>query len=163
MSEAKAIEILKQALILERQGQSFYRAEAEQAEHESVADIFHTMADEEQKHEQALISEYRHFFKEGHFQHLDVMDENGDLFDHVISEDVQEDIRAASHEAAAISAAIGLEHRTVDLYTRRAANAEDPEEKELYTKLADWERGHVKFLSELNRRILQEAFFDGVE
>ncbi|HDQ15046.1 MAG TPA: hypothetical protein ENN41_09570 [Sediminispirochaeta sp.] len=163
MSDNRAIEILKKALLLEKESQSFYSKEAELAEHESVRNIFNLMAEEEKNHENVLLSEYNQYLKDGNFFHNDDLGEHSEFYDHVLSDDVKDEIRQASHEAEAISAGIGLERRTIELYADRAEATDDPMERELFVKLKNQEKDHLKYLSDLHRRILESRFFDGVE
>ena len=63
---------------------------------------------------------------------------NGDTEDishEILSPQLVKEISAASFEAAAISAAMDFETRAVELYSKRAAEAEDPNEKEMYLSL----------------------------
>lgn len=50
MTEDKSLDILKQAILLEKRGKSFYQSSAEQAENQAVKDFFEAMADEETHH-----------------------------------------------------------------------------------------------------------------
>ncbi|MFP4180138.1 MAG: ferritin-like domain-containing protein [Spirochaetaceae bacterium] len=163
MDTAKAVEIIEKAIELEREGHHFYSAEAEKSEHESVRKIFLDIAEEEKKHEKILRTEYNYLSQSGLFRHIEDLDQHSEFRDYVLSDDLIQEIDAAGHEASAISSAIGLERRTIEFYTQRAADTDDPQERELYENLAEWEEDHVKYLSELNRRILQEKFFDGAE
>lgn len=163
MDTAKAVEIIEKAIELEREGHHFYSTEAEKSEHESVRRIFLNMASEEKKHENTLLAEYSYLSESGLFRHTEELDQHSEFRDLVLSDDMIQEISATSHEASAISSAIELERRTIEFYTQRAADTEDPQERELYESLAEWEEEHMKYLSELNRRILQEKFFDGVE
>ena len=163
MSENDVLEILKKAIIFERQGQRFYESIAEQTNNEAVKKIFTTMASEESGHEKTLLDQYRKFADKGAMQldqELDVPDE---FSEKVLTEEVRSEIDGAGYEAAAISAAMGLEQKTVDLYSSREKEASDSEEKRLYRDLAAWETTHLQFLSNLHREILQNTFFDGVD
>ncbi len=163
MDKKRVVEILQEAIILERQSKHFYEHEAYEAEHESVRKIFKIIAEEEKKHEHTLLDEYKHFIEEGNLHHLDSLKEHSELFSHVVSEDIKEEIKSASHESAALSAALGIERNAYELYSQRSKVSDYQLEKELYEKLAVWEQDHIKFLTELNRKIIQSAFFDGVE
>ncbi len=114
-------------------------------------------------HEQSLLEEYKHFIEDGNFHHLDSLKEHSEFLSHVISEDIKEEIKSASHESAALSAALGIERNAYELYSQRALESDYQLEKELYEKLAVWEQDHIKFLTKLNRKIIESAFFDGVE
>jgi rubrerythrin len=114
-------------------------------------------------HENSLISEYSHFVEDGSLHNVEDLEEHSELFDHIVSDDVKEIIQTASRESSAISAALGMERNTKDLYMRRAEESDYQKEKELYEYLAHFEQDHIKYLSDLNRKIIQSAFFDGVE
>ena len=49
MEENNTLEILKQAILLERRGKAFYQKVAEQTENKTIRDVFEMMAEEEQK------------------------------------------------------------------------------------------------------------------
>ncbi|MCK7507656.1 MAG: hypothetical protein MZV70_28840 [Desulfobacterales bacterium] len=55
---------------------------------------------------------------------------------------------AADFEAAAVAAAMSMEKNAIEIYSRRAAEAQDPDEKALYDWLAKWETAHLDFLAE---------------
>src|SRR4030042_1706334 len=103
MTDNAAIEVLKMALLLERQGMAFYEP---------------------------------------------------------VGGETPSQIGAASFEAAAISAAIDMENKAVALYSQRAGQAADPAERDLYQWLADWERGHQRFLARINQELLEEIWQD---
>ena len=78
----------------------------------------------------------------------------------VLTDAMKKEIGAASFEAAAISAAMDFEARAVKVYTDRAAEATDPNEKELYQMLADWEKSHQRFLHEINEELKADIWND---
>jgi rubrerythrin len=53
-----------------------------------------------------------------------------------------------------------MEQRAIDIYGSRAESAEDPQEKALYRWLADWERSHLKLLSDLDRELTESIWYD---
>jgi rubrerythrin len=55
MSEDRTVEILKNAILLEKRGKAFYHKVAEQASGKAVKAFFEMMADEEVKHVKILI------------------------------------------------------------------------------------------------------------
>jgi rubrerythrin len=69
-------------------------------------------------------------------------------------------VTAASFEAAAISAAIDFETRAVEVYSNRAESATDQNEKEAYQMLADWEKGHHKWLYMINEDLKERIWYD---
>ena len=63
-------------------------------------------------------------------------------------------------EAAAISAAIDFENRAIEVYTNRAKEATDSNEKEMYQMLADWEKTHHRLLYNLNEDLKEQIWND---
>jgi len=72
---------------------------------------------------------------------------------------MRKEISAASFEAAAITAAMDFEKRAVKLYKDRSIEAIDPNEKEIYKMLYQWEMEHEKMLHELSED-LKEAIWN---
>lgn len=67
MEENTTLEILKQAILLERRGKAFYQKIAENTENEAIRDVFETMAAEEQKHITTLSEQFKSYCKEKKF------------------------------------------------------------------------------------------------
>ena len=161
MGKKDTIEILKNAILLERRGRAFYAKIAEETENKKIREVFEMMADEEQKHMKVLGEQYTAFcktekFVPGRFDGS----EASDISSEVLTEAVKGKISAAGFEAAAISAAISMEERAVQLYSESAAAADDPEAKALYEWLAQWERSHLKFLVDLDKALIESIWFD---
>ncbi len=160
MAENTVVEILKKAVLLEQQGMIFYGQVAGQTKSESVRNIFSIMAEEEEKHMESLTAQYRHYEKEGKFSPDQPLGTPNEFSDEVLSEKIKGEINAASYEAASISAAVAMEKEAVELYSRRAEEAEDSEEKKLYKELAAWEKTHVAFLSRIYSDLLEDSWYD---
>ncbi|HNX76734.1 MAG TPA: ferritin family protein [Candidatus Rifleibacterium sp.] len=162
MSVERSLDIIKQALLLEKRGKSFYSKVAEHTEHASVRDFFETMAEEEQGHIHALLKQYKAMKENGRFA-AGSFDESADIraaADQVINQDIISKINGADYESAAISAAISMEERAVKVYSERAESAIDPEEKKLYTWLSRWERAHLHQLLEIDRIVSERIWAD---
>ena len=156
-----SLDVLKEAILLERRGRAFYLQAAAQSQHQSVREFFETMAAEEERHMQVLEEQYKKFSASQSFATLESMDaDRQPLHDIVLSKEAKQNIEAADFEAAAISAAMLLEERAVRLYGAHAASAEDPNEKALYAWLARWEQGHLSFLNDLDRDIRAAVWND---
>ncbi len=161
MENTKALEILKTAILLEKRGKAFYEKMAEQTESPEARKIFTTMAEEEKAHVEFLSLQFAHYVKEGKFAKPDTSNgDTEDIIDEVLNAKLVKEISAASFEAAAISAAMDFETRAVELYSRRAEEAEDINEKEMYKWLADWESGHHKILHNLNEALKESIWYD---
>jgi rubrerythrin len=161
MAQEQSLDILKEAILLERRGRSFYLQAAAQSTNTDVQAFFELMANEEKRHVQILGEQFTKYIHDGQFATLQPGSADGQpLADMVLSDEVKGKIAAADFEAAAISAAVAMEERAVQLYSRQADAAQDPNEKALYKWLADWEQGHLSFLADLDREIKQRIWND---
>ncbi len=161
MDENKTTEILKNAILLEKRGHAFYSKVAEQAEDQAVKEFFQMMADEESKHIQILSDQFKAFQAQNKFGPADYREEQGsEIPSKILTDDVKQAISAAAFEAAAISAAMSMEKNAIRLYADRAKTAEDPKEAALYGWLAKWETTHLDFLSEIDRELTEQIWYD---
>ena len=162
MESNKVTDILKQAIIMENRGKSLYAKVAEQTQSEDVRKIFDLMAKEEQLHIEFLSKQYVHYQKTGQFETLSFEKSAGEdtIANMIFTEKVKKDISGAGFEAAAISAAIDMESKSIEVYAARAEEATDPNEKELYDWLANWEKGHHKMLIDLNNELTEKVWHD---
>jgi rubrerythrin len=160
MEENKALEILKKAILLEQQGMNFYGNIAEHSKSEAVRNIFTIMAEEEKKHMDALSHQYKRYQNEGTFSMDSSLGTPNEFSDDVLNEKIKSEINAAAYEAASISAAIHMEQKAIELYSSRAQEAEESDEKKLYQELADWEKTHVTFLNNIYNDLLEDAWYD---
>jgi rubrerythrin len=154
-----ALEILKTALLLERQGKAFYTQAARNSESKSAKKIFEDMAEEENEHIEFLIKQAQSYVKNHKFIAPDVHPEEG-ANSEILTQQIKKEINAASFEAAAISAAIDFENRAIEVYSSRAKEATEPEEKKVYAMLAEWEKGHHHLLHRLSEDLKEEIWND---
>ncbi|MEJ2662384.1 MAG: ferritin family protein [Desulfobacteraceae bacterium] len=155
------MDILKEAILLERRGRSFYLKVAEQSAHAAVREFFEMMAEEEQRHIEILEDQFSAYARNQQFEPLASQERQNQPADQlVLDESVKKQIAAADYEAAAISAAILMEEKAVALYSERAEVAQDPAEESLYLWLAAWERGHLSSLVKIDREIKEAIWND---
>lgn len=148
--------IIKKAIILEKQGQAFYRGIEDKTDSIKLKGLFRSMANEESLHERQLKGLLNNETKEN--AEAEKANENPHEFaDEVFINQIVEEISAASYEAAAISAAMELEIKTAEYYRDQAETAGSPAERAFFEKLSDWEYTHLQFLSKINRAILEDA------
>jgi rubrerythrin len=156
-----ATDILKEAILLERRGKEFYSKVAEKSDSKSAKQIFEMMAREEEQHIKYLSVQFAHYSRTDEFMKPEHIEEEDDeIAMKVLSEEFKKEVSAASFEAAAISAAIDFETRAVKLYSERAENATDQNEKDMYSMLANWEMGHQKSLHDLNDSLKENVWND---
>ena len=161
MTTKSAVDILKTAILLERRGKAFYTNVARQTQSEAVREIFQMMADEEDAHIEFLSKQFSHYEKNKAFMKNEAAPQVDDTDAvEILTEKIKDEISAASFEAAAISAAIDFENRAVEVYSQRAEEAVDANEKELYQMLADWEKEHHHLLYKLNEDLKEKIWND---
>jgi len=161
MPEDKTTEILKNAILLEKRGNTFYRKVSEQASGNAVKDFFKKMADEEVKHVHILTDQFKAYRQDKKFMPGDYQDDRSSSFvADILTQELKEEMSAADYEAAAISAAISMEKKAIELYADRAVAAQDPNEKALYKWLAKWETQHLNFLAEIDKELTEQIWHD---
>lgn len=146
---------------MERRGRAFYNKVAEQTDDQNVKRIFELMAKEEVIHERFLIEQMSHFNNNENFELKDYPQEDEDTVANLIlSKNISSAISSAGFEAAAISAAIDMESKAIEVYSNRAEETDDTNEKKLYQWLADWEKSHHKILMQLDNELKEKIWFD---
>jgi rubrerythrin len=160
MAEKKEIEALKTALLLEKRGRAFYQRVAQDTESQAVRGLFGLLAEEEQKHLELLSRQFANYSATGTFLEQEPEGGTESAVREILSSDIRREISAAGYEAAAVSAAIEMENRAVAVYSGRAQASDEPSEKRLYEWLAQWEKGHLKFLAEINAELLEEVWYE---
>ena len=154
-------DILKTAILLELRGKAFYTKAARETGSEAVRSIFTTLAEEEDAHVEFLSRQFAEYKKNGRFAKNPLENPVDDAeAAMILSQRVKKEISAAGFEAAAISAAIDFENRAIDVYQERADEASDPNEKETYQMLADWERTHHRLLYKLDEELREQVWYD---
>lgn len=161
MKNEKLSDILKSAILLELKGEAFYRKVAENTDNEDIKKIFEIMAKEEVLHARILKEKYAEFNSKNKISAFVQADDPDDsVAGYVLSDSMKNQIAAAGFEAAAISAAIDMENKAIKLYSESEENASDINEKKLFSWLADWERGHHKLLSDLDKDLQERIWND---
>ncbi|RTZ96442.1 MAG: rubrerythrin [Deltaproteobacteria bacterium] len=160
MSETDALTILKRAILLETRGKAFYKQAAKTAQSPVVTEFFEMMAAEEVSHIKILSDQYKSFQADSKFIPRSADEYSDDSADQVITEKLKENISAAGFESAAISAAMGMEEKAINLYSQRAKAADDPDEKALYQWLAEWETQHLEMLAKIDREVTETIWND---
>jgi rubrerythrin len=161
MEEDKSTQILKNAILLEKRGEAFYSRIADQASSKEVKRFFRMLADEENKHIQVLSDQFKAYQQNKKFDPKKYpVDDSENIASGVLTEEIKSKISAADYEAAAISAAMSMEKNAITLYSGRAAEAEDLNEKALYAWLARWETQHLDFLAAIDKELTEQIWYD---
>jgi rubrerythrin len=161
METKKAIDILKMAILMERRGHAFYSKVAETTADPEIKHVFLVMSDEELKHVKFLSDQFVHYEKEHVFGQTSLPDLAHEEFTKLIlTGEMKKKISSAGFEAAAISAAVDFEKRAIEVYSNQAGLTSDPNEKALYQWLADWEKGHLKVLNDIDNELKERIWND---
>lgn len=161
MGKKSVSDILKTAILLERNSNIFYSTVAKQTSIEAVREIFLMLAEEEKDHIDFLSQQYAYYEKNNSFlQNKFIEKPNNTDITQILTPKIKNQIMAASFEAAAISAAIDFENRSIEIYSNRSKTSSDPYEKKMYQTLADWEKTHHRFLHRLNEDLKEKIWND---
>jgi rubrerythrin len=161
MDTNKTLDILKMAILMEKRGIAFYTNVAGQTTDPEISTIFKTMSEEESIHVKFLSEQFLSFEKNKEFTCPNLQDQAADgIANMVLSEEVKNRITAAGFEAAAISAAIDMEKKAIEVYSKQAEAATDSNEKILYNWLSDWEKGHLKILNDLDNELKEKIWYN---
>ena len=161
MTEANTLKILKNAILLEKRGQAFYQTVADRTQTQAVKKFFEIMAGEEEEHIKILSEQFKSFKNNNKFKTRDyVSKEAVNVVSNVLTKELQEQISGAGFESAAISAAISMEQKSIELYSQRAETAENVEEKKLYQWLCQWEQGHLDMLVKMDKELTEKIWND---
>jgi rubrerythrin len=161
METQNTLDILKMAILMEKRGFAFYTTVAEQTSDPEISNVFKTMAAEESIHVKFLSEQFLSFEKNQEFTCPNLQDQTADgIANMVLSGEVKNRVAAAGFEAAAISAAIDMEKKAIEIYSTQAETATDPNEKILYNWLSNWEKGHLKILNDLDNELKEKIWYN---
>ena len=156
-----AVDILKEAILMERKGKAFYTTVARQTQSEATKRIFEMIAAEEDEHIAYLSKQFAYYDKNKEFSSQDFgQNVDNSAVMEILTEDIKKQVNAASYEAAAISAAMDFETQSIKVYSDRAEAATDPHEKEMYQMLAEWEKGHHYWLHKIDEDLREQIWYD---
>ncbi len=161
MKDSAALDILKNAILLERRGKAFYAKVAEQTNSEAAREFFQMMAAEEDSHIKILSDQFKKYMESDKFGlEKPPYTPSGSFSAKIFTEDLKAQISAADFEAAAVAAAMSMEKMAIALYSERSETATAEEEKAVYRWLAEWEKTHLQLLSAIDRELTEAIWND---
>jgi rubrerythrin len=139
-------EALQTAMKGEIEGRELYAAAAEKTADSKAKQVFQMLADEEQKHYDALVrmAEDLAQAKELTMPQLEAPARFEDAQSPIFTREFKE--KVSDFDMSALSIGIKLELESEKFYKEMADNAQEEKIKELFLKLADWEHGHYEYL-----------------
>jgi rubrerythrin len=145
--------VLQTAMKSEVEGRELYNMASERTADKKAKKVFKMLADEEQKHFDNLMEMAKAYEAD------DITEP--DLPSPASFEDAESPIftrefkeKVSDFDMSALSIGIKLELESEKFYKDAAAEASQKEVKDLFIRLADWERGHYEFLQK------QISFFE---
>ena len=141
-------EILVQAIKGEIEGRELYKVAAERTEDRKGKEVLNYLAEEEDKHYEALSKMYQDL-SEG--RKVEMPDLGKPFsFDEpkspIFSRDFIKRIKDKHFEMSALSIGLRLEMDAFRFYDKAAEKVDNPKLKEMFKKLSSWERGHYDML-----------------
>lgn len=141
-------EALLQAIKAERDGHSFYIMASKGTDDPKGREIFETLALEELDHMNFLRAQYDSIISTGKPNTNVKLGPRADLdnLSPIFSKNIKGRISEAHIEMSALSIGIQLELEASKFYQTQAEIATDPDIKNFFSELADWENGHYQAL-----------------
>jgi rubrerythrin len=153
------LEAVKTAIITELRGLEIYRAAAERAADPSAKQMFQCLADDEKVHKDFLEANYRSLLASGVWS-VPATPENLSPLEHseAITPDFLKRVKGGDFEMAVIAAGVELERSAIAYYSAQAAECPDQASRDTFRFLAEWEKGHLEALSDLEHR-MRDLYF----
>jgi rubrerythrin len=139
---------LQTAMKGEIEGRELYKAAAEKTGDDKAQEVFKMLADEEQHHLDSLIriAEDYDGGKELAMPELRAPASFEDAESPIFTREFKE--KVADFDMTALSIGMKLELESEKAYRDMAKEAESSELQQLFTRLADWEKGHFDYLQQ---------------
>ncbi|MHC5038845.1 MAG: ferritin family protein [Planctomycetota bacterium] len=145
MSFETGLEHLKKALEFEHEGFAFYRKALEEAEHTAAKSVFQWLVEEEREHAEYLLKLHGRLSADGRWptEITLSMDKDFEMIFRDASRKRDAILPPSAGEVEALRFALAMEKKGREMYRRLREKAEDPNERVLYSHLAEWEQSHA--------------------
>ncbi len=159
----RIVEGLHRAIEAEAAGYHFYMMAARNTDDKQGKEIFETLADEEVDHLKFLKSQHASFLATGKADPDAVLGKPLELSgtNPIFSAQLRERVKDSHYEMSALSIGVELELNAMNFYQSEADATDDPEVKEFYTRLADWESGHYNALLRAQEELKEDYWAQG--
>ena len=153
------IEAVKKAIITELRGYEIYKAAAEKTTDPDARRMFESLASDERAHKDFLEKNYQGLLQKGEWT-VPATAENLTPDDHseIITGDFLQRVKGGEFEMAVIAAGVELERSAIEFYRAQASACPDEKARVTFHFLADWEKGHLESLSELEKTMRDQYF-----
>ncbi|MBD3387856.1 MAG: hypothetical protein GF416_02300 [Candidatus Altiarchaeales archaeon] len=153
MEQVNALEVLREAMKLEREGVKFYRRVAKCSRNKSSAEVFRKLADDELQHLEKLELVYDNLAENNEWLVMkDLMETRRESPPEVFDEDFHDD---EVDELSAVDMGIKAEEESIEHYKSalRECDLSDEEGCEIFKWLIDFEATHLRILKDLRREL----------
>lgn len=160
MTRERMIEILRNAYQVEVEGELFYRNVVATVQSHEARDMFMYLAEQEALHKTTIADQIRRI---GEGRSMDLSGLKGMSVEDrstFFADSIKRAEEFSQNEASAIHTGLLLEQNAQAFYRAAAEKAEDPDEKELYRRLADWEQVHVRTLDAAYTNLKERIWAD---
>ena len=153
------IQASKDAVRVEIKGKELSHHAATQTKDPVARALFEVLAKDEDDHVRILQTQYKSLMTDGRIDLSNVHPAEVDHGSHdIIDDKFKKSIKRGTFEMAVIGIGCDLENKAISYYKEHAAKAEDPDLKQLFLWLVEWEDGHLEQLLELEK-IYQDAYW----
>lgn len=154
------IQAVKDAVMVEIKGQQLYDHAAKKTEDPAARKMFEMLARDEDAHVKILTSQYKALMEEGNLDLGGIDPAEVDYGSHeVVNDDFKRSIkRRGTFEMAVIGIGCDLEKKAIAYYEEQSRNAKDEKLGKIFDSLAEWERGHLRQLVELEK-VYQDSYW----
>lgn len=154
----KELEILKHAIMIEKEGYEFYKMAAEKATEEEVKEAFMFLAEEEKAHQEWLMSLYQDIKDKKNIS-LDIANLQAPEHSKHIFNWKNVSPETGSLAVSVFGIGVNMEKNAIDYYYKAAKETESPEIKALFEKLIVWESEHLDQFQK-NYDLLKEEWWE---
>ena len=150
MNKEKRLEALRIAIQTELNGVSFYQMAAEQTSDKRGKEVFSMLASEERKHFNELQRHYSSIMTDNKWAPSISLGEAKEIFSGespIFSEELKQRIKESHFEMSALSIGALLETNSIEFYRRMKQETNEPIARELFEKLENWEKGHLRAIT----------------
>ena len=153
------MDIFAFALQMEKEGEQFYRDLAARTQNTGVKNILTMLADEENKHYQAIQAIQS---QEVESEETDVLNAAKNIFQRM--KEFGETFETDTKEVDLYRQAMDIEDKSVNFYLDRADQVPLPRQKKLFRKLAEEEKKHYRLMQNLTEFVLRpERWLENAE
>jgi rubrerythrin len=163
MTKERMIEILRNAYQVEVEGELFYRHILATIQSREARDMFVYLAEQEALHKTYIAEQIRRVAAGKAIDLSGLKGMGVEDRSRFFADSIRKAADISQNEASAIHTGLLLEQNAQAFYREAAEKAGDPDEKELYRRLADWEQVHMRTLdaayTDLKERIWADNRF----